>query len=45
MIRTLYTLCLVGLIGSTAWAATGLQTERHKSSARVGIVILAALQR
>lgn len=45
MIRTLYTLCLIGLIGSTAWAATGLQAERHTGSGRVGIIILAALQR
>ena len=46
MMRTLYTLCLVGLIGSTAWAATGLKTERHTLGAGgAGIVILAALQR
>ena len=45
MTRILYALCLVSLIGSTAWAATGLQSGRHESSAKVGIVILAALQR
>lgn len=45
MIRTLYTLCLVTLIGSTAWAANGMQSERPEGGRGVGIVILAALQR
>ena len=39
MVRTLYTLCLVALIGSTAWAATGLKTDRSESGARVGTSI------
>ena len=45
MIRTLYTICLVGLIGSTTWAASGLKSERHEAGRGVGIVLLAALQR
>jgi hypothetical protein len=45
MIRALYTICLVGLIGSTAWAATGLKGERHQANGALGIVILAVLQR
>ena len=45
MVRALYALCVVGLIGSTAWAATGMRSERHKTGTHVGIVLLAALQR
>jgi hypothetical protein len=45
VIRSLYAFCIVALIGSTAWAATGMQDERHKTGVRVGIVLLAALQR
>ena len=43
--RTLYALAVVGLIGSTAWAASGIKSERQHSAGRVGIVLLAALQR
>ncbi len=43
--RTLYALAVVALIGTTAWAATGLKSERQHSQGRVGIVLLAALQR
>jgi len=43
--RTLYTLCLVALIGSTAWAATELKAERQSSPGRVGFVLLTMLQR
>jgi hypothetical protein len=45
MIRTLYALTVVALIGSTAWAASGIKGERQHSAGRVGIVLLAALQR
>jgi hypothetical protein len=45
MIRILYTLCIVGLIGGTAWAATGMQSERHKTGTHAGVFLLAALQR
>lgn len=43
--RTLYALCLVALIGSTAWAATELKTERQSSPGRMGFVLLTMLQR
>ena len=33
------------LIGSTAWAATELKTERQSSPGRVGFVLLTMLQR
>ena len=36
---------IVALIGGTAWAATGMQSERHKTGAHAGVFILAALQR
>ena len=46
MYRILYTLCMVALIGGTAWAAVELQQERPKGPpGRVGFVILTALQR
>jgi hypothetical protein len=45
MLRTLYALSVVTLICSTAWAATGVRSERQLSADRVGIVLLAALQR
>ena len=49
MIRTachiLYALTVVALIGSTAWAAAGIRSERQHSAGGVGIVLLAALQR
>ena len=45
MIRILYALCLVALIGGTGWAATGIKGERQHSQGGVGIVLLAALQR
>ena len=45
MIRILYALTVVALIGGTAWAATGIKGERQHSPAGVGIVLLAALQR
>jgi hypothetical protein len=43
--RALYALTVVALIGSTAWAASGIKSERQHSAGRVGIVLLAALQR
>jgi hypothetical protein len=46
MLRILYTLLMVGLIGGTAWAASGYQPDDDKArSGAVGFVILAALQR
>lgn len=45
MARILYALTVVALICSTAWAATGIDNERQHSSGRIGIVLLAALQR
>jgi hypothetical protein len=45
MIRLLYALTVIALIGSTAWAATGMKDQRLHSNARMGIVLLAALQR
>ena len=46
MYRILYTLCMVAMIGGTAWAAAELQQERPKGPpGRVGFVILTALQR
>jgi hypothetical protein len=45
MLRTLYTLCLVTLIGSTGWAAASLQSERQRTGLPAGLVILTALQR
>ena len=49
MIRTFchmfYALTVIALIGSTAWAASGIKSERQHSAGRVGIVPLAALQR
>ena len=46
MFRFVYTLCMVALIGGTAWAATELQAERPKGRpGGVGFVILTALQR
>ena len=43
--HTLYALTVVALIGGTAWAAGGIKSERQHSAGRVGIVLLAALQR
>lgn len=45
MIRLLYALAVIALIGSTAWAATGMKDQRPYSNGRIGIVLLAALQR
>jgi hypothetical protein len=45
LMRTLYTFCLVALIGSTAWAATELKAERESTPGRVGFVLLTILQR
>ncbi len=45
MIRILYALTVVALIGSTAWAATGVKGGREHSGGRLGIVLLVALQR
>ena len=45
MLRILFTLAVVTLIGSTAWAASGIKSERASAEARVGLVLLAALQR
>jgi hypothetical protein len=46
MLRIIYTLLMVALIGGTAWAATGYQPERpDKGSTGVGFVLIAALQR
>jgi hypothetical protein len=45
VIRTLYALCLVALIGSTAWAATEWKAERQSTPGRVGFVLLTILQR
>lgn len=41
----LYALAVIGLIGSTCWAAGGIKGERQHSAGGVGIVLLAALQR
>lgn len=45
MIRIIYALTVIALIGSTAWAATGIKSGREHSGGRLGIVLLAALQR
>ena len=45
MIRLLYTFTVIALVGSTAWAATGMKEQRPHSNGRIGIVLLAALQR
>ena len=45
LFRTFYALTVVALIGSTGWAASGMKNERAHSAGRVGIVLLAALQR
>jgi hypothetical protein len=45
MIRTIYSLLIVGLIGGTAWAAGGMDGDRAKLGPGMGIVIIAALQR
>jgi hypothetical protein len=45
MFRILYAATVVALIGGTAWAASGVKAERAHSGGRVGIVLLAALQR
>jgi hypothetical protein len=46
MLRILYTLLMVGLIGGTAWAASGYEPDNKKAgSGAVGFVILTALQR
>ena len=46
MLRILYTLAMVALIGGTTWAATELRAERAKGRpGGVGFVILTALQR
>jgi hypothetical protein len=44
VIRTLYAICLVALIGSTAWAATEWKAERESTPGRVGFVLLTILQ-
>jgi hypothetical protein len=44
-LATLYALAVIGLIGSTCWAAGGIKSERQHSAGRVGLVLLAALQR
>ena len=43
--RSLYAFAVVALIGGTGWAAGGIKGERQHSAGRVGIVLLAALQR
>jgi hypothetical protein len=43
--RALYAVTVIALIGSTAWAASGINGERQHSAGRVGIVLLVALQR
>lgn len=45
MFRSLYALTVVALVGSTAWAAGGIKSERQHAGARIGIVLLVALQR
>ena len=45
MIRILYAMTVVALIGGTAWASTGMKDGRAHSGGRIGIVLLAALQR
>ena len=45
MIRILYALTVVALIGSTAWAATGIKSAREHSGGRLAMVLLVALQR
>jgi hypothetical protein len=45
VIRILYALTVVALIGGTAWAATGVKDGRAHSGGRIGIVLIAALQR
>jgi hypothetical protein len=44
--RILFILCLLTLIGGSAWAATGAaKLERPEVPGRLGIVLLVALQR
>lgn len=45
MLRILYVLAMIALVGGTAWAAAGVRSERQHSAGGVGIVLLAALQR
>ena len=45
LLAALYALAVIGLIGSTCWAAGGMKAEREHSAGRVGLVLLAALQR
>jgi len=43
--RILYTFCVAVLIGGTAWSAGGMESGRAEFEGRVGILLLAALQR
>jgi hypothetical protein len=45
MFRTLYTLTVVALLGSTTWAAAGFADAPSHSPTGIGLVILTALQR
>jgi hypothetical protein len=45
MFRTLYGLCIISLLASTAWTAAGASSTSAQSHAGLGLVLLAALQR
>ena len=45
MLRTIYAVSIVALIGSTAWTATDIEDNRAASTSGVGLVLLTALQR
>ncbi len=45
MIRLLYALTVIPLIGGTAWAASGGKTEGRHANGQIGFVLIAALQR
>jgi hypothetical protein len=44
MVRALYTLTIVALIGGTGWAASGIGDRMHPDR-HLGLLILTALQR
>ena len=45
MFRTLYALCVVMLLASTAWTAAIAQSGGARAHAGLGLIILVALQR
>ena len=45
MFRTLYSLCIITLLASTAWTAAGASSTNANSQAGLGLVLLVALQR